>query len=306
MRKLVTVAAIAAFSGGASMAVAADLGGMPEPMAPPPILLNWSGFYLGVGLGGSAEFSDVKTIEGYSYSVGPLLTNGYMAAQDFDLGGQGVLGTAQIGYDYQFPSSRWIGGVFADFDWSNASGEATAATLFNGYPVNAFNVPYLPAGHVKVDFNNEWTVGGRIGYLATPSTLMYFLAGYTQGQASVDGYFPVLHTMTAAPVAAYPYIPFSDTVTSGGWSAGVGMETHLKDNWYLKLEYRYSQFGGGTVANYNTGLYNDATGAALPACAAGLACWSDYGRAEVDTDVQTARVVLTYKFNRQPMFEPLK
>jgi outer membrane immunogenic protein len=306
MRKLATVAAIAALSGGAGTAVAADLGGMPEPMAPPPpILLNWSGFYLGLGVGGAAVSSHAKTIEGYGESYGPILGDAYLSTRDVDLGGMGALGTIQLGYDYQFPASRWVGGLFADFDWASASGEESALTLKNGSLVNAYNIPYSPSGNIKVDFENDWTIGGRLGYLWAPGTLLYALAGYSQGQASVNGNFPIHHTVAGLP-SAYSYVPFSDSVTSGGWTAGVGMETHLRDNWFLKLEYRYSQYGGGTVANYNTGLYNADTGVGVAACADTMTCWSDYRKADVDTDVQTARVVLTYKFNHQQLFEPLK
>ena len=62
MRKLVTVAVVAAFSGGATVAVAADLGGMPpEPMPlPAPMLTNWSGFYLGLGVGGARRSATSK------------------------------------------------------------------------------------------------------------------------------------------------------------------------------------------------------------------------------------------------------
>lgn len=303
MRKLVTVAAIAAFSGGASMAVAADLGGMPDPMTPPPpMLTNWSGFYFGLGVGGVSAFSHAKTQEGFAeYAVFPGITNSYYSTRDFDLGGQGVLGTIQLGYDYQFPASRWVGGVFADYDWAGVNSHSEALTWYNGSLVDPVTgVPYSPSGNVKADFNNEWTIGGRLGYLATPHTLLYVLAGYTQGQAKLEGYFPAMHPVGALVVP--PYMPFSQTVTSGGWSAGLGIETQLRENWYLKFEYRYSQFGSGTAGPYVSGLYNDAA----TACAVGDHCYNDYRKADANTDAQTARVVLTYKLNRQQFYDPLK
>jgi outer membrane immunogenic protein len=307
MRKLVTVAVVAAFSGGATVAVAADLGGMPpEPMpVPAPMLSNWSGFYLGLGVGGGEAFSNVKTTNN---TVVSGLPNAALLAgstnQNFDLGAQGALGTAQIGYDYQFPMSRWVTGVFGDFDWSNAHSKQSGITYVDGV-TSRNGVPYQPASGLKTSFDNEWSVGGRLGYLITPETYLYGLAAYTQGQVSVNGYTGLTHLAYAGSPTSYE--GFSDTKTSGGWSAGLGLETHLRDNWYLKLEYRYSQFGGGNVYSYNSGIVDYTNGGAqVASCAAGHSCYNDYKTVNVDTDVQTARVVLSYKFNRQPYYDPMK
>ena len=90
----------------------------------------------------------------------------------FDNGGQGWTGQVKVGADYQFapgPFGNIVAGVFADYDPSNLKGNFSTglATGFNN-PID---------GQEKI--NSSWAVGGRIGFLVTPTVLTYVNGGYT-------------------------------------------------------------------------------------------------------------------------------
>jgi outer membrane immunogenic protein len=123
-------------------------GGVRGPEAPEVRTLNWTGFYIGAGVGYGAldlNFVDLGTDD---------LVN---------VNGEGFLGTAVIGFDRQFGS--WVAGVFADVDFSDISENVGASTL---------------------DHNYSWAVGARLGGLVTPKTLLYGTVGYTQAEFALD------------------------------------------------------------------------------------------------------------------------
>ena len=73
---------------------------------------------------------------------------------------------------------------------------------------------------------------GRVGYLPTPSTLLYAAGGYA-GQN-------VTSTATASVGGANAFA--SQDNMFHGWTVGPGVETVVTGGWTTRLEYRYSQF----------------------------------------------------------------
>jgi outer membrane immunogenic protein len=196
------VAAFAALIGMGTSAYAADLGGSMKDAPVYDSYKSWTGLYIGVGIGGGASVTD----------LGVNLFDEDESLELFGLdgiGGEGILGTAQIGYDYQL-SQRLVIGAFADYDFSGISTEFR-----------------ILENSVDVDLDNMWTIGGRFGFLATPDTLVYALVGYTQGEYTADD--------------------FDFNVDVQGWSVGGGIETRLTENWSLKGEYRFTQFDSETL-----------------------------------------------------------
>jgi outer membrane immunogenic protein len=141
------------------------------------------------------------------------------------IGGEGLLGTAQLGYDYQL-SQRMVIGAFVDYDFSGVATDIDVS--FNG---ESFGT--------EIELDHMWTIGARLGLLATPDTLIYALIGYTQGEYTLEDW--------SKDVA--------------GWSVGGGIETRLTENWSLKGEYRFTQFDEETL--FSAG--NDYYGASLTA-----------------------------------------
>jgi outer membrane immunogenic protein len=167
----------------------------------------------------------------------PFYFYGYEVSST-DYGGEGIFGTVTLGYD-RVIRPGWVAGVFADYDFgSNISSDKT---LF-GYDSS-------------LDHNHTWSIGARLGFLANPGTLLYGTVGYTQTELDVFG--------ISSP-------------TFDGYFVGAGVETFLRDNWTVKLEYRYSDFGTETVFGE------------VP-----------YFGAELDPSMHTARLVLSYKFGHR-------
>lgn len=280
MRKIATIAAAAALISAPHAAVAADLGGggSLKDVPPPVLITNWTGFYGAVGIGFGATV-DTLTHNGYTtfeWTGEPVY---YQRTHDF--GGDGVLGTIQAGYDYQFPASRWLVGAFVDYDWENFEATHEESGVNGGF----WNF------NKKITLENQWSVGGRFGFLTTPDTLFYGLVAYSQAsvKASVDGW---------RDLYGVPLYDLSGDSTLDGVTVGAGLETHLRDNWFLKLEYRFSQFSSDTAFDryYNRRRFIEAVERG----------YADHHWAEVDADVHTARLSLVYKFSRQGVVEPLK
>jgi outer membrane immunogenic protein len=166
-----------------------------------------------------------------------------IAALGFDgIGGEGVFGTVTVGYD-RVIRPGWVAGVFADYDFG--SGISTDVSL---------SILDLQ-GSASLDHEYSWAIGGRLGFLTNPGTLVYGTAGYTQAQFD---YFGLL------------------SKTYGGYFVGAGIESFLRDNWTLKLEYRFSQFDSETLASGNIGSFGFSI--------------------EDEPSMHTARLVLSYKF----------
>lgn len=165
---------------------------------------NWSGIYVGFGGGVGAVVRGTE-------SAGPGGT-----AQGPDLGGDGIFAEVTAGYDHMV-SERVLLGGFIDAHVGNI----------------AFSVDnLLGAGEISLKNRYGFDVGARAGYLLTPSTLGYALAGYTWQNMKLD-----------IPVEA----PFNTEMDRSGYVLGLGMETVVGGNWTLKSEYRYANYGSKAV-----------------------------------------------------------
>lgn len=124
-----------------------------DPMMPAPQAsgFNWSGFYVGAGVGAGGANTELES---------PLFAPG----ASFDgIGGEGVYGEIGIGYDHVF-GDRFLVGVFADAQYGNIGTSLS-----------------IPAGPLDASINATYgfDVGGRVGYLVNPTTLGYVLGGYS-------------------------------------------------------------------------------------------------------------------------------
>jgi outer membrane immunogenic protein len=243
MQKTLVAAAFAAGL-GIGGAYAADLNGGLKDAPTYATAGSWTGFYLGVGLGGGSIIDDGKASVVYDDTPISAELNG--------LGAQGMFGTVQVGYDRQF--GRFVGGVFFDYDFTNIKGTLSAG--LDGIGVN------LDAG-----LNDEWSAGGRAGYLVNSETLVYGLGAYTQGKFFMPLNLP--------------------GTTRDGYTVGGGIETRLTGNWFLKGEYRFTHFD--EVELFNSTLLGMS------------AKLSD------QPDLHTARLVVSYKADFfGPSLAPLK
>ncbi|MHA6334061.1 outer membrane protein [Qipengyuania sp. CAU 1752] len=92
---------------------------------------------------------------------------------------------------------------------------------------------------VTVAAGRDIYVGGRLGY-DLGNVRLYTKAGYSN--AKVEGsYFDGTTT-------------FADSTTLDGWRAGAGIEVPVGQNFAIRAEYRYSDYGEVVLDGFATGL----------------------------------------------------
>ncbi|MDP1908625.1 MAG: outer membrane beta-barrel protein, partial [Hyphomicrobium sp.] len=192
-----------------SLVLAAPVGAQTTPIPSQAYGPVWTGFYVGAAFGGGALVNKVNTSGGASLGLDGL-------------GSSGVLGSIYGGVDYQVLPKAIIGAL-AEASWSGFQSSASAQLPGAGATANT------SAGL-------GWSLLGRAGLLANPSTLLYLVGGYTGQNISTSG----------TAVAGGAVASFSRNDTVHGWTIGPGFETMLTGGWSAKLEYRYSQFGSTT------------------------------------------------------------
>ena len=201
-------------------AQAADLAQPAYPVkaaVPAPQLVPfWTGFYLGINGGvGGGKFD-------YSASISNVPIIGSLNSSGAFVGGQ-------IGYNYQFAPS-WVAGIEADFEASNIEGNLSVSAS----PFASFS------GRTNLDYFG--TIRGRIGYLVTPSALLYVTGGWAYGQNTsalhLNG--PILGPFTHNS---------SDRRDKYGWTVGGGLEYALTPHFSAKIEYQYMDLGTKAIAS---------------------------------------------------------
>ena len=228
MKKLVLVGALLLTIAG--IAEAADM-----PLKAAPLPVHWTGCYFGVNLGGA--WSNSHATPGSFTSNGFVDFAGREAQGEFstyDFGGGGFTGGGQLGCNYQV-SSSWVIGVETDFNGTTLSQLSSFA-----FPTTAaFNTNTQSASQ-----SLSWlgTVRGRLGYLVTPSWLVFATGGLAYGQ--VDN---TVSTVGVPDGFAGTTVAVSSNSNRTGYTAGGGVEYAISNKWTAKLEYLYYDLGSETL-----------------------------------------------------------
>jgi hypothetical protein len=197
---------------------------------PPPVAAaNWTGCYVGGG-GGYGLWNQ----ENIAFLDGPPRAKIIDTATT---GGRGYFGTVQGGCDYQFAAAgaNFVMGAFGDYDFGSLEGRHANTTF----------------GLIADEkMSSAWSVGGRAGWLAFPSLLTYFSAGYTQATFDQQNYTNDI----GAPFGVLTGV-FTPNRTYKGWFVGAGDEYALNflPGLFWKTEYRFSTFG--TETNPYSGVF---------------------------------------------------
>jgi outer membrane immunogenic protein len=247
MKKLPMTAA--AFGMLALPAMAADMA--PLYKAPVPVY-GWTGLYVGVNAGANWGGDDISHTGSPGACdpgfAGCLLAPNYSTllanASTFDVGLSDKIAFiygGQIGYNYQL--GNWVVGAEADFAGLAHNGKT--GNFATGAPSAPF--PAFPAGYtatVTSQLNYLGTVRGRLGFLATPSILLYGTGGlaYGEGQSSTFETFNLIPGCGSTTICTGGG---NGTVskTQFGWTAGAGVEWMFAPRWSLKGEYLYYDLG---------------------------------------------------------------
>jgi outer membrane immunogenic protein len=199
----------------------------------------WNGFYAGLNVGGgwisgNASLSPTgcfATVGGCGPTAG-----GGGASRSFSssLNGSGPLGGFQFGYNWQ--ANPWLVlGLETDFDGSGVNNSRRATYALSG--------PLSGSATVNSSANQEFigTVRGRVGFLPTPSVLLYGTGGFAYGQQNGSS------SITFSR-AGDNYSGTTSNIRTG-WAAGGGVEWAFAPQWTLKAEYLYVDLGASGTNN---------------------------------------------------------
>lgn len=204
-------------SGGAEAVRAADFKkSARETLALPPADIHqWPGFHLGANAGYGVARDPNQSL----FASGAANLN---TTESFNLSPIGMLGGAQIGFDWQ-ATPDWVWGIETDIQ---ASAQADATTCSKSCLVQSFT---------QVSQKLPWfgTLRGRVGWSNGPA-LLYVTGGWAYGQVATD---------YAVNVAASGIDARSFRHTKSGWVVGAGIEAHVTGSWTAKMEYLYLDLG---------------------------------------------------------------
>ncbi|ACK49860.1 porin [Methylocella silvestris BL2] len=196
----------------AGTALAADLPSRAPPpvYVPPAPIFTWTGVYIGGQIG-------------YAWGNGSANfgdANGNFV--NFGNSGNGVIGGAHVGYNLQL--NQFVVGLEGSVDGTSLSKTYSGTAFVPGFGVAGINL------HTSADI--QGSIRGRVGY-AWDRVLVYATGG-----------------VAFAGVKASLSTPFSydsSSTTKVGWTVGGGLEYAVTNNWSIRAEYRYSNFGNATL-----------------------------------------------------------
>ena len=219
-----------------------------------PATASWSGAYLGVGAGIRAnqvssstdKFSIVQP--GFPpFDVLALCGDCFMGDR-FDTSSARI--SPYVGYNWQV-NPKWLLGVEGDFAWADRQSTVSGR--------------YMPGGIVggsgglndSFSVRTKWdaSIRARVGYVVNPAFLAYLTGGAAwmslEQTSNCDTALKLLFTApgfagaevgSCTPGLLAPAVIKQSTIRSG-FTVGGGGEMKLTENWILRGEYRYADFG---------------------------------------------------------------
>jgi outer membrane immunogenic protein len=205
----------------AGSALAAEPPPAPPPVfVPPPPPFTWAGPYVGGHVG---------------YAFGHYTGNVFDAFGDitnFNVGYDGFIGGGHIGWNFDVNRfginlDHWIIGLEGDVDGTAANRNVTrfvnASNFFPGF---------FPLVNASSSIGVQASVRGRIGY-GWDRFLLFATGGVAFANFNVD--------------ISTPFGGGGTSTTRTGWTVGGGVEYGVSNNWLIRAEYRYAQFGTTTL-----------------------------------------------------------
>ena len=136
---------------------------------------------------------------------------------------KGGFGGGTIGYNWQTPGSNWLWGLEVDAAGGDLKDRATLGGFVLEDKIRAFG-----------------SVTGRVGVTTGPA-LFYAKGGYAWADNQVSLTLPGIVTV-------------SESKTHSGWTVGGGLEYMVWQNWSLKGEYMYADYGNGRYGDATSGF----------------------------------------------------
>jgi len=156
----------------------------------------------------------------------------------------GFIGGGQIGYNWQFGNSFLVG---VEADIQGVAGSNSAANIGAAVGVPGFPNTVVQAATVRKSLDYLGTVRGRLGFLFTPTLLVYGTGGLAYGGVTGNTAIAQFLVPPAAVTPAW-FGAGAYSNTRVGWTAGGGLEWMFAPNWSAKVEYLYYDLGNVNYA----------------------------------------------------------
>lgn len=225
----------------------------PSIAASSPIY-SWTGFYVGGNAGYSwgnvdTNLNDRGLANGFGLATG--FTNKLPGSFPESLRPEGFTGGAQAGYNWQV-NPNWLLGIEADLQGSAEKDHARRQFSY-GCDVEGLTCNLTQTRDARIDWFG--TARGRIGWLSTPTNLLYLTGGLAYGRVSASG------TVTDDIRNTGASFTFGDARLKAGFAVGGGFEAAFANSthWTLKLEYLYvnlGSIGGSGIEPISGSVYN--------------------------------------------------
>jgi outer membrane immunogenic protein len=200
----------------------------PLPPPPPPVpIFTWTGLYAGLQVGYAWDHDPV-TVSNFAPAVvvdGVVLVPSSFLVDQLSTNPSGVIGGAHLGYLKQI--NQWVIGVEGSVDGTSVN-SSHVGSLFGAASLLG-NVPIL--GSWNTSSAVQGSIRAQLG-VAFDRVLLYATGG--AAFAGIEKSYT-----TSVPV----FITESVTQTRSGWTVGGGLAYAVTNNWSIRAEYRYSDFG---------------------------------------------------------------
>jgi len=219
----------------------------------------WNGFYVGAGAGFRNSQTDVTTT---AIDVGGTVFPFHRPPLSFN--GTAFWVSPYVGFNWQI-APQWIVGPEGDYGFAHDSSTVLGQGFTPRGPLGPINTRNI-ADSLVVKAGWDASLRARAGFLFTPSILGYLTGGVAwqhynltstcstassvflgTGDCSKNDLFNPTGFDVGPPV-------IKNSVTQTGWTIGGGLETVLWDNWLLRAEYRYADFGSSPFSTVRTAL----------------------------------------------------
>jgi outer membrane immunogenic protein len=287
MKKLLwsTIACAAIFA--SAPVIAADVPVAPQPAT--PFGPNWTGFYFGAAFGGGWTHLDESIVSvsrsntSFFQEPGPNVsssTTSYNSVSSGSGNKSGAFADLMIGYSL-LVSPSWVAGVQVEGTLSDmifhAEGTFNSSSSTLSGPVTTDTITINSA---EFAVKMHWTTAAivRLGWLVTPSTLLYGTGG-----ATYAGFGDGLNF---------------DTFRAWGWSAGAGVEQKFGSNWSVRVEYRFTDFQA-SIATTATATTSAGSTPSTPFSPGSSETTTSVGQNAIryEPQMHTVRLGIIYTFN---------
>jgi outer membrane immunogenic protein len=219
----------------------------PALAAPPaPVPYSWTGFYVGANLGGAwGRFGSSTAVDCNVPSFTPPSTFSYLCNTGFP-GDAALVSAAGSG---RFDASGFTGGLQAGYNWQIANVVVGLESDFGAFRLDGSRqasgtlvqiwtgTPFTVTNAASTDW--LFTFRGRVGVAAVPNLLTYVTGGLAVTRIATATSYVDDNTTFLGPVAG----SYGGSAVKTGYTVGVGAEYALANNWTVKAEYLYLNFG---------------------------------------------------------------